>query len=115
MSVPQQSDAPVKLEENKNKSQSRSCSRSRSASRSRSRSPSRRKSNDHRSRSRSPSRSISPSRLSKEQLKERSTTLFVGNVPYNFQERDIEQLFAPFGNISELALPFDHRENHNKG
>lgn len=52
---------------------------------------------------------------SREELKEKSTTLFVGNVPYHFKEQEIEELFLPFGRIIELSVPYDARQNHNKG
>ena len=52
---------------------------------------------------------------SREELKDKSTTLFVGNVPYHFKEQEIEELFLPFGKIVGLSVPYDARQDHNKG
>ena len=90
---------------------SRSPQGSRAASDSRSPSSVRRHRNA--SRSRSP-RSRSPEARHAE-MKEESACLFIGNIPYHFQERDVRALFEPFGTVADVTVPFDSRLNHNKG
>jgi RNA recognition motif. (a.k.a. RRM, RBD, or RNP domain) len=93
-------------------------SKSHSRSRSRSRSPSRQLRHSSYRRSQSPSSTsaaASTARLSREHLKSQSSTLFIGNVPYHYTEEDMKSMLTPYGNILSLSLPFDQREQHNKG
>eukprot|EP00126_Sphaerothecum_destruens_P005148 Sdes_comp18593_c0_seq2m8737 len=44
-----------------------------------------------------------------------SKTLFVGNIPYDFIEKDIQELFERFGQIRAISIPIDDRTGKNKG
>ncbi|TPX30565.1 hypothetical protein SmJEL517_g05904 [Synchytrium microbalum] len=44
-----------------------------------------------------------------------TTTLFVGNLPYRFEERDISELFGRYGPIKSISVPFDRHTGRNKG
>ena len=45
----------------------------------------------------------------------RSTTLFVGNIPYSYREREVEDLVAKFGGVKKVTVPIDRRTGNNKG
>ncbi|KAF9007064.1 hypothetical protein BDQ17DRAFT_1540116 [Cyathus striatus] len=38
---------------------------------------------------------------------EPTETLFIANLPYNATERDIREVFSPFGKIKEIKIPLD--------
>ncbi len=50
-----------------------------------------------------------------EEERARSTTLFVGNVPYGFEERDVVGLFERFGRLRQVYIPVDRFTHRNKG
>ena len=45
----------------------------------------------------------------------RSTTLYVGNLPYSFVQVDVEDLFGRFGRIAKITLPMDRYTGRNRG
>lgn len=45
----------------------------------------------------------------------RSTTLFVGNIPYTFSERDVTDLVERHGPIRKITVPRDERSGNNRG
>lgn len=45
----------------------------------------------------------------------RSTTLFVGNIPYGFDDRDVAGLFERFGRLRQVHVPIDRFTRRNKG
>ncbi|EGG15976.1 RNA-binding region RNP-1 domain-containing protein [Cavenderia fasciculata] len=47
--------------------------------------------------------------------KEKSKCLFVGNLPYHYQESHLRDLFIKFGTIATLNIGFDKRTGHNRG
>lgn len=103
------------VSENQNASE-RKVSRSRSKSKSRSRTP---------LRSRTPSRSRSRSNLEKTNKRSRSksrdrsktdgTKLYIGNLAYRTEERDLEYNFKDFGKISDIFIPQDREFRRSKG
>lgn len=44
-----------------------------------------------------------------------STRLYLRNLTYTVTKEDIESLFAPYGEIEEITLPFDHAQHRGKG
>lgn len=82
--------------------------RSRSPPRYRSRSPPRR---SHEPKRRAPA----PVYRGTEEERARSTTLFVGNIPYGFEERDVAGLFERFGRLRQVYVPLDRFTRRNKG
>lgn len=50
-----------------------------------------------------------------EEERARSTTLFVGNIPYGFEERDVMGLFERFGRLRLVYVPIDRFTRRNKG
>lgn len=106
-------------------SRSRSPSRSREHYRSRSRSPYRR-----RRYSRSPSprrphhrrRSPPPRpRRAREVIRgsdedrQRTSSIFVGNLPYSYEERDVVNLMERFGGLRTVSVPMDRYTRRNRG
>lgn len=105
------------------RSRSRSRSRSRDRYRSRSRTPERHR-RRYRSRSRSPRRfrRSSPPRHRRrevirgsEEERMRTSSIFVGNIPYSFEERDILNLFERFGRLRQVSVPMDRYTRRNRG
>eukprot|EP01135_Chromosphaera_perkinsii_P009941 Nk52_evm34s1967 gene=Nk52_evmTU34s1967 len=47
--------------------------------------------------------------------KKASTTLFVGNLPYEFKEVDLDELFSTCGKVDAITLRVDERTGLNKG
>lgn len=45
----------------------------------------------------------------------RSTTLFVGNIPYMFSERVVTELVERHGQIVKITIPRDERSGNNRG
>lgn len=105
----------------------RRLSRSRSRERYRSRTPERR-----RRYSRSPSprrhhhyrRSPPPARHTRrprevirgsEEERARTSSIFVGNLPYSFEERDVVNLFERFGRLRQVSVPIDRYTRRNRG
>ena len=41
--------------------------------------------------------------------------VYVGNLPYNISEGDIEALFAPFGHVVEVRIVYDRVTRRSKG
>lgn len=50
-----------------------------------------------------------------EEDRARSCTLFVGNLPYGFEERDVVGLFERFGRLRQVYVPIDRFTRRNKG
>jgi RNA recognition motif-containing protein len=48
---------------------------------------------------------------------ERNTTccIFIGNLPYSFEERDIVNLFERFGRLRSVSVPMDRYTRRNRG
>ncbi|KAJ3091384.1 hypothetical protein HK102_000745, partial [Quaeritorhiza haematococci] len=44
-----------------------------------------------------------------------STSVYVGNLPYQYRERDIADLCEPHGRIRSITLPIDRQTSNNKG
>lgn len=103
----------------------RPISRSRSRSRSRGRyaSPERRRRfsrspSPRRFRRSSPPRRPPPRReIMRGSEDERKTTcsIFVGNIPYSFEERDMVNLFERFGRLVTISVPMDRFTRRNRG
>jgi len=84
-------------------------------SRSPSGSPSRRYSPPRRT-SRSPPRRRSPHiKRGSERERRTSTTLFVGNLPYMFRERDVAEVFERCGRIRNVTVGVNRRTGQSKG
>lgn len=45
----------------------------------------------------------------------RSTTVYVGNIPYSFIERDVSELFERYGRIRKVTVPMDRFTRRNRG
>lgn len=50
-----------------------------------------------------------------ERDKRHSTCLFVGNLPYHFRERDLEDYFGRCGRIRNVTVGINRRSNQSKG
>ena len=46
---------------------------------------------------------------------EESTTIWLGNLPYDFVEQDIWEMFGSFGKVEKVTVPMDRRTGKNKG
>jgi RNA recognition motif-containing protein len=44
-----------------------------------------------------------------------STTLFVGNLPYHFRERDVEEYFDRCGRLRNVTVGINRRTGQSKG
>ncbi|CAG8486713.1 6338_t:CDS:2 [Paraglomus brasilianum] len=44
-----------------------------------------------------------------------STTLYVGNLPYNFREQDVADMFERYGRLRKVTVQIDHYTGRNKG
>ncbi|KAI9207790.1 uncharacterized protein BJ171DRAFT_565562 [Polychytrium aggregatum] len=44
-----------------------------------------------------------------------TTCLYVGNIPYDFVERDVVDIFEKFGRLKSVSVPVDRITNKNKG
>jgi RNA recognition motif-containing protein len=44
-----------------------------------------------------------------------STTLFVGNLPYNFRERDVADYFGKCGRLRGVTIGMNRRTGQSKG
>eukprot|EP01119_Soliformovum_irregulare_P004946 TRINITY_DN16164_c0_g1_i1.p1 TRINITY_DN16164_c0_g1~~TRINITY_DN16164_c0_g1_i1.p1 ORF type:complete len:224 (-),score=40.11 TRINITY_DN16164_c0_g1_i1:134-805(-) len=56
----------------------------------------------------------SPPRFS-EKVRSTTTALFVGNLPYHFRERDVEDVFGRCGRLRHVVVGFNKRTNQSKG
>jgi RNA recognition motif-containing protein len=45
----------------------------------------------------------------------RTTSLFVGNIPYSFEERDVINIFERFGKLRSVSVPIDRYTRRNRG
>ena len=45
----------------------------------------------------------------------RSTTVYVGNIPYSFIERDVSEMFERYGRIRKVTVPMDRFTRRNRG
>lgn len=118
---------PPSRRRSRSRSPSRSRDRSRDRYRERSRTPERYR---RRRYSRSPSprgrysyRRPSPPRIRRprevirgsEEERLRSCSIFVGNLPYSFEERDVVNLFERFGRLQQVSVPMDRYTRRNRG
>lgn len=60
-------------------------------------------------------RPAAPVNRGTEEDRARSTTLFVGNIPYGFEDRDVMGLFDRFGRLRTCHVPLDRNTRRNKG
>lgn len=44
-----------------------------------------------------------------------SVKLYVGNLPYSFSDKELQELFSPFGEISEATIIKDKYSGRSKG
>lgn len=44
-----------------------------------------------------------------------SKTLFIGNLPFNYEERDVSHLMERFGALRKVTIPFDRFTRRNRG
>eukprot|EP01134_Creolimax_fragrantissima_P005373 CFRG5373T1 len=42
-------------------------------------------------------------------------SLYVGGIPYRWRERDVEDLFDPFGRVATITVTYDRDTGQNKG
>lgn len=45
----------------------------------------------------------------------RAPTMLVGNLPYNFREWDVDDMFALYGRLIKITVPMNCEVDHNKG
>jgi RNA recognition motif-containing protein len=45
----------------------------------------------------------------------KSSSIFIGNLPYTFEERDISNLFDRFGRLVQISVPMDRYTRRNRG
>ncbi|KAI8879518.1 RNA-binding domain-containing protein [Backusella circina FSU 941] len=50
-----------------------------------------------------------------EQERKNSTTIYCGNLPYDFLDRDVHDMFETFGRIKSITIPMDNVTSKNKG
>ncbi|KAI3649647.1 hypothetical protein MP228_005279 [Amoeboaphelidium protococcarum] len=50
-----------------------------------------------------------------EELKKQSTTLWIGNLPYDYLEPQLVDMFEQYGNIVKITVPIDRFTQKNKG
>ncbi|KAI9301995.1 hypothetical protein BJ944DRAFT_128032 [Cunninghamella echinulata] len=50
-----------------------------------------------------------------EEDRQKSTIIFVGNLPYSFRERDVATMFERYGKIVKITIPIDNVTTKNKG
>ncbi|CAO3699000.1 unnamed protein product [Rhizopus microsporus] len=50
-----------------------------------------------------------------EQDRKTSTTIYAGNLPYDFIERDVATMFERYGRLKSVTVPMDTVTNKNKG
>lgn len=50
-----------------------------------------------------------------EEERSRSTTIYVGNLPYSFFERDVADLFERYGRLRKVTIPMDRYTGRNRG
>jgi len=66
-------------------------------------------------------RHYSPSRrrrniiVGSESERRNSSTLFVGNLPYHFHEREVRELFERYGHVKEITIGINKRTGQSKG
>jgi transformer-2 protein len=44
-----------------------------------------------------------------------STTLYIGNLPYSYEERDLAHLMERFGRLRKITIPIDRFTHRNRG
>ena len=42
-------------------------------------------------------------------------SIFVGNLPFRAEQEDVAELFAPFGEVANCALPLERDTGHKRG
>jgi hypothetical protein len=67
---------------------------------------------DYNERSRRPVRSV---HRGTEEERSRSTTLYLGNLPFSYTERDVSALMERFGRVRKITVPIDSIRRHNRG
>ncbi|KAI8349452.1 hypothetical protein EDC96DRAFT_307521 [Choanephora cucurbitarum] len=50
-----------------------------------------------------------------EQERKSTTTIYAGNLPYDFIERDVASMFERYGRLKSITVPMDNMTNKNKG
>ncbi|KAI7899193.1 uncharacterized protein BX663DRAFT_441573 [Cokeromyces recurvatus] len=50
-----------------------------------------------------------------EQDRKTTTTIYAGNLPYDFIERDVANMFERYGRLKSVTVPMDTVTNKNKG
>lgn len=44
-----------------------------------------------------------------------NTKLYVGNLPFDITEATLREMFTPYGQVSEVAIPIDRESNRPRG
>lgn len=50
-----------------------------------------------------------------EEERQRSTIIFVGNLPYDYREQDVATMFDRYGKLVKITIPIDSLTMKNKG
>lgn len=50
-----------------------------------------------------------------EEERQKSCSIFVGNIPYSFEERDVVNMFERFGRLKTVSVPIDRYTRRNRG
>ncbi|KAJ3190488.1 hypothetical protein HDU85_000787 [Gaertneriomyces sp. JEL0708] len=50
-----------------------------------------------------------------DEMRQTTTCLYVGNLPYSFREEDVQDLFDRFGRLRSISVPYDRFTHRNKG
>jgi RNA recognition motif-containing protein len=50
-----------------------------------------------------------------EEERQRSTIIFVGNLPYDYREQDVAAMFDRYGKLVKVTIPIDALTTKNKG
>ncbi|KAL0491965.1 nuclear cap-binding protein subunit 2 [Acrasis kona] len=75
----------------------------------------RREGSPDRSRQRSPSPARNESHPSKEEAIAKSTTLFVGNLPFNIRDKELEDIFSKHGKVAAVKVGYNPRTGSSCG
>ena len=50
-----------------------------------------------------------------ESERNKSCTIWAGNLPYNYREEEVMTMFSPFGKVVKITIPMDKFTGKNKG
>jgi len=50
-----------------------------------------------------------------EEERGKSTTLYIGNLPFGYSDRDVAAMMERFGRVRKITVPIDHVRRHNRG